>query len=135
MRILLADDDSKIHLIVRMWLNRNGHVVTSATNGREALDLLQKDYYDGLITDVNMPIMRGHELVQSVLKLPKPPRLIVMLTSRCDLNQLSEQINSPRVHYLSKPFSPAKLADLIEELRNKQESDNEQHQNHLAATD
>ena len=114
MRILLADDDPKIHLIIKLWLSRNGHEVESAYNGREALDKLQNENFDGLITDVNMPLMKGVDLVNAIRQLPHQPALKILLTSRCDLNQLHEQIDLPGVHLFNKPFSPAALADLIE---------------------
>jgi len=117
MKILLADDDPKIHVIVQLWLNKNGHEVEDARNGQEALNMLQTDQFDGLITDVNMPLMDGVELTKTVLQLPQPPGIIVVLTSRCDIARLEKEIKSPIVHLINKPFSPAALSALIEELQ------------------
>ncbi|MCF7958043.1 MAG: response regulator [Phycisphaerae bacterium] len=117
MKLLLADDDSKIHLIVKMWLNRSGHDVTSVRNGQEALDLIREEYFDGLITDANMPLMTGMELIKYVLLLPDPPDMIVLLTSRCDVKEIKADINSEKVHLFNKPFSPSALTGLIETLR------------------
>lgn len=116
MRILLADDDSKIHLIVRLWLSRKGHEVVSANNGREALAQVDQEEFDILISDVNMPLMNGVELVQKVLQHENSPGLIIMMTSRCDGNDLAKKLDPARVHLFSKPFSPADLADLVERL-------------------
>ena len=118
MKILLADDDTKIHLIVKMWLGKNGHDVDSAYNGQEALEKLTNSDYECLITDVNMPLMKGFELVNAVDNLPNKPELIVMLTSRCDVKELEQQVKDVGVHLFNKPFSPAVLADLIENLAN-----------------
>jgi len=116
MRILLADDDSKIHLIVKMWLGKKGHDVTTVTNGRDALEKLQTQHYDILITDVNMPLKNGVELVQEALPLPDSPPLMIMMTSRCDRENLAAQLDVNRVHLFNKPFSPADLAELVEKL-------------------
>ena len=116
MKILLADDDSKIHIVVQLWLNRNGHDVDNAQNGREALAQLQQQHYDVLIADVNMPLMNGVELVRAALELPDTPALIMVLTSRCDTAELKREIGSDRVHLFNKPFSPQALIDMIEEL-------------------
>lgn len=116
MKILLVDDDSRIHVIVQMWLKRNGHEVENAYNGQEALEKLKKEKFDGLITDVNMPLIKGIDLVKLVLQLLDPPNLIVVLTSRCDISQLKQEINSSRVHLFNKPFNPAALVELIEKL-------------------
>lgn len=116
MKILLADDDRKIHLVVRLWLNRIGHEVISAYNGEEALEMLNDGSFEGLITDVNMPLLKGTELVKATLALPEPPELIVVLTSRCDITELKDQIDAKEVRLFNKPFSPAELSELIEEL-------------------
>ena len=113
MKILFADDDSKLHLIVRLWLEKSGLEMDSAFNGQDALRQLQDKDYDGLITDVNMPLINGIELIQKAVELPNCPELIILLTSRCDLGQLKEQIDVSRVQIFNKPFSPAKLLELI----------------------
>ena len=116
MNILLADDDSKIHLIVQLWLKKNGHLVHFAQNGKQALEKLQQIPCDVLITDVNMPFVNGVELVKAALQLPEAPNLIIVMTSRCDIAQLRCEIHSQKVHLLNKPFSPKTLADLIEDF-------------------
>lgn len=119
MKILVADDDHRIHLIIRMWLGRNGHDITSAANGKEALALLRQEHFDGLITDMNMPFLKGKDVLHQILNTPSQPDLIVVLTSRCDLAQLAAEINCPDVHFINKPFSPAVLAARIEELQSR----------------
>ena len=116
MKILLADDDIKIHTVVRLWLGNHGHEVHSAYNGAQALQMISQEHFDGLISDVNMPIMRGNDLVGKVLELPDAPELIVVLTSRCDMDQLAEQFGSGKVHLFNKPFSPSALVKLINQL-------------------
>jgi len=122
MRILLADDDTKIHIIVRMWLKKKGHRVESVNNGKDALTALRKTPFDILITDVNMPLLNGVDLVKEALIVEPSPKLIIMLTSRCDNEQLKNYFASPKVHLHNKPFSPAALTELIETLnKNYQE--------------
>ena len=116
MKFLFAEDDSKLHLIVRLWLQKNSMEMDSVFNGQEALRQLEEQDYDGLITDVNMPLMNGIELVRKVVKMDNCPSIIILLTSRCDLGQLKEEIDLSRVHLFNKPFSPAKLLELIQEL-------------------
>lgn len=120
MRILLADDDSKIHLIVKMWLGKKGHEVATVNNGCEALSALQSGHYDILITDVNMPLKNGIELVREAMELTDSPPLMIIMTSRCDREDLAEKLDSNRVHLFNKPFSPADLANLVEQLATQQ---------------
>ena len=132
MKILLADDDPFIHHIVPLWLNRNGHEVSNVHNGLEALAKLKESGFDVLITDVNMPIMKGIDLVKEVLQLPQRPDLIVVLTSRCDTGQLKKELN-PQVHLFNKPFSPAVLTELIERLHKENQHPHEQEQRKTVA--
>ena len=103
-----------------MWFEQKGHHVQSTQNGEQALARIKEDKFDVLITDVNMPLMNGVDLVNAVLKLPCPPELIIILTSRCDDADLKKQFTSSRVHFYSKPFSPAFLSEAIEKLSVKQ---------------
>ena len=120
MKILLADDDPKIHLVVRMWFEKKGHDVTSVHNGKDALETLKDQEFDVLVSDVNMPLMNGIDLAKNILTSRLQPELIVLLTSRCDHVRLKDQFDSDKVHLYSKPFSPALLADLIDKLRAQQ---------------
>lgn len=123
MRILLADDDTKIHVIVRMWLEKKGHRVESVNNGKDALTALRKIPFDILISDVNMPLLNGVDLVKEALTLEPGPKLIIILTSRCDNEQLKNHFASPKVHLHNKPFSPAALTELIETLSKNYQQD------------
>ena len=116
MNILLADDDSKIHLIIRMWLQNQGHEVTCTANGRSALEILEQTSYDCLITDINMPLMSGIELIEKALKLSNSPKTIVVMTSRCDAEQIKSRLDNPKVHVFNKPFSPKILTELISNI-------------------
>ena len=115
MKILFVDDDPILHGIVNLWLTKNGHAMESANNGEEALERLQTCAYDALITDVNMPLMNGVELVKETVKLPSHPPLIIVLTSRCDLPLLADNIGSTNVMLFNKPFNPSKLIEMINE--------------------
>jgi len=116
MKILFADDELKLHVIMDLWLKRNNHQVTTVRDGKEALEKLRQSNFDCLISDVNMPEIDGMELVTQSLLLDDPPRLIILLTSRCDMEKLRQKFDASRVHIFNKPFSPEKLTQLIEEL-------------------
>jgi len=133
MKILLADDDPFIHHIVTLWLNQNGHEVSNVYNGLEALAKLKEGGFEGLITDVNMPLMKGIDLVKEVLQLPQRPDLIVVLTSRCDTGQLKKELNNSHVHLFNKPFSPAALTELIERLHKENQHPHEHEQRKTVA--
>ena len=116
MNILLADDDTKLHMVIHLWLQRNGHRMVVADNGHEALALIEQEDFDVLISDVNMPLLNGMDLVKSVLAGVRIPALIILMTSRCDSAAIADEIDCPQVRVLNKPFSPRELAALIENL-------------------
>ena len=69
MKILIVDDSKAMRMIIMRTLRQAGfsdHTLTEATNGKEALELLQKDRYDLVLSDWNMPEMSGIELLSHV---------------------------------------------------------------------
>jgi PAS domain S-box-containing protein len=72
-RILFVDDDQTILSMGREILESYGYTVVTATNGRRAIEIFQRDPsgFDGLVTDYNMPEMNGHELIRRVISIRK----------------------------------------------------------------
>ncbi len=65
-KILWVDDDKSIVELGRAWLDLLGYEARTAFNGQEALDLLKKDFCPIIITDLQMPVMNGYELIQEI---------------------------------------------------------------------
>ena len=68
-KILIAEDDLELRQLFRHVLLKNGYTVKGVSDGQEALDVLEKDYYDLIISDIMMPNMDGYELVRSLPKM------------------------------------------------------------------
>ncbi|HJJ73707.1 MAG TPA: response regulator, partial [Methanocorpusculum sp.] len=64
LKILIAEDDRELRQLFSHVLIKNGYIVTGVSNGQEALDALDGDYYDLIISDIMMPVMDGYELVR-----------------------------------------------------------------------
>lgn len=78
--ILIVDDDKMISQLVRNILNRSGNIDT-ASNGKEALELIKKKYYKLIVSDVDMPFMNGFDLFrESVKAYPKTKHRFMFLT-------------------------------------------------------
>ena len=120
-RILIAEDDPHIMRLISLWLSRQGYEVLEARNGLSALELYESTHPDALVVDVNMPKMSGLELIERVLQGGQCPSGIVVLTSRCDHAEIRERLEHLGVHLMPKPFSPMKLARLIESLLQQRE--------------
>ena len=64
--ILVVEDDKEICQLYSKVLIKNGYQVTGAANGKEALEAMESNYYDLIISDIMMPVMNGYELVQAL---------------------------------------------------------------------
>ncbi|MEI6437855.1 MAG: response regulator [Candidatus Omnitrophota bacterium] len=112
-RILICDDDPTIQKIVSEFLRRDGHEVTIAKDGLDALVILKKDKPDLLVVDVMMPEINGYDVCHSIkfdARLKDLP--VVILTSR-------DQELDPRlgalmgIEYMHKSCSPKELTERI----------------------
>ena len=111
-RILLVDDEPSVREAFRMMLKFDGHSVTEANDGAEALDLFTKGQFDLVATDFEMPVMKGNELAVRIKKLaPKQP--ILMITAHG--KELGDSEN-PVDSILNKPFTMDNLCEAIAKL-------------------
>jgi CheY-like chemotaxis protein len=111
-RILLVDDEPSVREAFRMMLKFDGHSVSEANNGAEALDLFSKGQFDLVMTDFEMPVMKGNELAVRIKKLaPKQP--ILMITAHG--KELGDSEN-PVDSILNKPFTMDNLREAIAKL-------------------
>lgn len=108
-RILVVDDEPFVCDAVKMMLDFDGHDVVTASNGKEALGLFEKEKFDLVITDFAMPGMKGDE-VAAAIKARSPGQPVVMITAYAEMLQSAGK-PLPGVDFvISKPF-------LLEHLR------------------
>jgi CheY-like chemotaxis protein len=112
-RILIADDEEAIRMIVRLTLE-DQYEFGEAADGEEAWKKFENASppYDLIIMDLNMPVLDGNELLQRV-RLKNPATGVILLTGRLDyeLDQPSQ-----RTRVVRKPFDNAELARIAAEL-------------------
>jgi CheY-like chemotaxis protein len=111
-RILLVDDEPSVRETVEFLLRLDGHAVTQATNGRQALEMFECQRYDLVITDYSMPEMRGDTLAVKI-KEKAPTQPILMITA---YPQKLGGVENPVNALLSKPFSISELRSEIKRL-------------------
>ncbi len=115
-RILIVEDEPHIIRILRLALERNSYQVCSALNGKEGLASIQESEPDVLITDIDMPVMSGDQLCKHIdADMPDRKFLIIVLTSRAEVEhrQWSEEI--PNLVFLEKPISIRRLVNQLED--------------------
>ncbi len=115
-RILIVDDDAHIVRVLTMWLERHGHDSITACNGADALEVVERDKVDLIITDMNMPVLDGLGLAEALRDRGHAEIPLILLTARCDQEKLAEQMNAYRVCVYPKPFFPSKLVAEIDRL-------------------
>lgn len=112
--ILIADDDQHVRFLVRESLMREGFKVVEASNGVEALELLQQQVCVLAIVDIMMPYMDGYTLTEEIRKIYDIP--IVLLTAKSQIEDKEKGFLSGTDDYLVKPFEPKELLFRINAL-------------------
>lgn len=115
-RILIVEDEPHIIRILRLALERNSYQVSAAMNGKEGLASIQETEPDILITDIDMPVMSGDQLCKHIeAEMPDRKFLIIVLTSRAEVEhrQWSEEI--PNLVFLEKPISIRRLVNQLDD--------------------
>ena len=108
-KVLIADDESRMRKLVKDFLTREGYEVLEAADGAEALDPFYSDKdISLLILDVMMPNVNGLEVLKEVRESSKVP--IIILTAKSDERDELEGFEYGADEYISKPFSPKILA-------------------------
>lgn len=118
-RILVIDDDQAIRTTIRLLLEREGHVVVLAEDGRQGLVQFENGQFDLLIVDIFMPGMDGLETVRSIHELrPHVPVIVISgYAFRSSLERvpdfLAMAMKFGAVSSLSKPFRPKQLISVV----------------------
>jgi two-component system, chemotaxis family, chemotaxis protein CheY len=109
-RILAVDDSPSMRDMVRITLTGAGFEVTQAADGQQALDLARKSEFDLVLSDVNMPVMDGIELIRA-LRAESSYRHtpILMLTTEGSADRKREGKEAGATGWIVKPFDPAQL--------------------------
>lgn len=106
-RILIVDDEARIRSIIKKYAEYEGHSVTEAGDGMEAVRLCRKESFDIIIMDIMMPELDGFSACREIRKIADTP--IIMLSAR---GEEYDRINGFELgidDYVVKPFSPKEL--------------------------
>jgi DNA-binding NtrC family response regulator len=117
-RILVAEDEANLRLVLQKELQRMGHDVRAAADGEAALKLLEESNVDVLLSDISMPNMDGMELLRRVHQRPNPPE-VIMLTGHATVETAIEAMKLGAYDYLSKPYRIAELDALVKQAAEK----------------
>jgi CheY-like chemotaxis protein len=116
-KVLVVDDEVHIIHVVAIKLRNNGFEVISALDGAEAFGLACNDKPDIVVTDFQMPVMTGLELVKKLRQNETTRKIpVIMLTARGFAIEDKQREDLQISEFLSKPFSPKELLRSIEDI-------------------
>jgi len=102
-RILLVEDEESLAVGLEYNLIEEGYIVNWAKNGREAIDLFQKEKFDLIILDIMLPYVNGFEVAERVRK-SDPQIPILMLTAKTESGDKVKGLEKGADDYMTKPF-------------------------------
>ena len=116
-RIMVVEDDENLNKLISYNLSKNGYMVESVYDGLSAKDKLTKDIFDVVVLDIMLPGMDGFRLCEFIKEnFAAYKTFVVVLTARAEpLDKIYGNLVGAD-YYLTKPFSVAKLMDIIKGL-------------------
>ena len=110
LKILVVDDEHVARRMVEKTLTRLGHTIVLANSGEDAWKKMQEDHIRFVITDWNMPIMDGVQLIKKIRATTLPSYVyVILVTSNSKDEDIVEGLYAGADDYLTKPFNPAEL--------------------------
>ncbi|MBN1387736.1 MAG: response regulator [Bacteroidales bacterium] len=115
-RVLLVEDNISNQRIVTISLGSKVKSIDTATNGKEALDMFVKSDYDIILMDIRLPVLDGIEASKKIREMESGTNRytpIIALTANAMIGDKEQCIEAGMDDYLSKPFQPQKLLDML----------------------
>ena len=115
--ILIIENEISNRILIERVLSTRSYHCISASNGREALAILEHEHVDLILTDLSMPVLDGYRTTQLIRAMPgmsQIPIVAVTAFALSDEGEAALQIGC--TEYLTKPFKPRQLLEVVERL-------------------
>lgn len=115
--ILIVENEVSNRILIERVLSTRGYYCLSASNGREALEILDRERVDLILTDLSMPVLDGYRTTQLIRARPAMANVPIVAVTAYALNDENEaalQIGCNE--YLTKPFKPRQLLEVVDRL-------------------
>lgn len=126
-KILIAEDDRELRQLFSHVLGRQGYTVFGVSNGKEALDAMDEEYYDMIISDIMMPVMDGYELVRQ-LRESGNTTPVLMITAKDAFDDMRMGFQSGVDDYMVKPVNVNEMVLRVQALLRRAQMINDRRQ-------
>ena len=127
LKILIAEDDRELRQLFSHVLTKNGYAVKGVSNGKEALDAMDNDYFDLVITDIMMPVLDGYELVRQLRDIGNITP-VLMITAKDAFDDMSQGFVSGTDDYMVKPVNVNEMRLRVKALLRRAQMINDRRQ-------
>lgn len=116
-KILVADDEETMRMLITETLALEDYEILEAVDGESALEIIKKETPDIILLDLMMPKIDGYEVINALKEEGVVEKFkIVLLTAKGQQEEKELALKQGADHFLSKPFSPMQLLDLVEKI-------------------
>ncbi len=126
-KILIAEDDAELRQLFSRVLTKNGYNVKGVSNGREALDCMENDFFDLIISDIMMPEVDGYEFVR-LLRDCNDKTPVLMITAKDAFDDMRQGFDSGTDDYMVKPVNVNEMVLRVGALLRRAQMINERRQ-------
>lgn len=117
--VLIVDDSSVMRSMITKTMKMTGlpiGEIHQATNGQEGLDVLQNNWVDLVIADINMPVMNGEEMIEKIKGNVDTRDIPVIVVSTEGSKKRIDRIEEKGVVFIHKPFTPEIIRDKVQDI-------------------
>src|SRR5713101_3082030 len=115
--ILIVENEVSNRILIERVLSTRGYRCLSASHGQEALNILDSEHVDLILTDLSMPVLDGYRTTQLIRARPTLANVPIVAVTAYALNDESEAaIQIGCTEYLTKPFKPKQLLEVVDRL-------------------
>lgn len=116
MKILIAEDDNLIRKTIEIKLAKDGYDIISCSEGNTAMDSIQEEMPDIVLTDIMLPSVSGLEIVSAVKNITDKEIKVIVLSTMGQENIVEEAFRLGADDYMTKPFSLSELSIRVKKL-------------------
>src|SRR3989338_11124282 len=117
-KILIVDDESTIRMSLARILEKEGYAVAQAENGKKAIELLKKEPFHLILTDLKMPEVDGFEVLKQAKSI-SPDSVVIVLTAYVSVESAISAMKAGAYDYLSKPINIDEVRIVIRKALNQ----------------